>query len=474
MAKILCVDDDAAIRDVLVRALVRLGHEVRAVEGVVPALQALDAEPANLIITDWSMPGLDGLDLLQVLAERGDQTLVVMLTAFGSIEHAVAAIQAGAINYLTKPFSIGQLDTAVAQALEVARQRMQTAVLREGAAQSSDVHGIVGEGRAVRQLLGAVAAAASSRATVLLQGESGTGKELLARAIHRQSAEHAGPFIQVNCAAMPEGLIESTLFGHERGAFTGAHKRMLGAFERADGGTLLLDEVSEMRLDLQPKLLRVLQEREFERVGGTHPIKVNVRVIATSNRDLAAQASQGTFREDLFYRLSVFPIHVPPLRDRREDIPLLAYRFAVRAAARSGRRFEALSAGALDLLRAYQWPGNVRELEHAIERAVLLANGPMLEPHLFPGIRARTTTHGSAAAARAAGADARAGLGSPDGPPFYLPLASLDLAAVERQVIDHALILSGGNRSQAADRLGIDVRTLRRKLNTGSAERDLP
>lgn len=473
MAKILCVDDDPAIRTVLVRALTRFGHEVRAVEGVVPALQALDREPVDLIITDWSMPGLDGLDLLKVLAERGDSTLVVMLTAFGSIEHAVAAIQAGAINYLTKPFSLEQLESAVAQVLEIARQRLQNSALRQGAAQSSETHGIIGEGRAVRNLLGAVAAAASSRATVLLQGESGTGKELLARAVHQQSAQRAGPFIQVNCAAMPEGLIESTLFGHERGAFTGAFKRVLGAFERADGGTLLLDEVSEMRLDLQPKLLRVLQERQFERVGGTHPIQVNVRVIATTNRDLAEQASQGSFREDLFYRLSVFPIHVPPLRERREDIPLLAYRFAVRAAASSGKRFDAFSAEAMDLLQTYHWPGNIRELEHAIERAVLLANRETLEPHLFPGIRARTSGQASAAA-RAAAVAAVSGPGGPDGAAYQLPLASLNLSAVESQVIDHALTLSGGNRSRAAELLGIDVRTLRRKLNAEGVERDLP
>ncbi|HET9455165.1 MAG TPA: sigma-54 dependent transcriptional regulator, partial [Gemmatimonadaceae bacterium] len=383
--------------------------------------------------------------------DQGYETPVVMLTAFGSIEHAVAAIQAGAINYLLKPFSVEQLQHVVSQALDIAQLRAQNSELRREVAAQQSEREIVGKSAAVRRLLQSVAAAAASRATVLLEGESGTGKELLARAVHEQSDRARGAFIRINCAAVPEGLFESTLFGHERGAFTGAIKRTLGAFERADGGTLLLDEIGEMRLDLQAKLLRVLQEREFERVGGTHPIRVDVRIIGTTNRDLAAAVQAGLFRADLYYRLSVFPIRVPPLRDRRDDIPLLAFRFATRAASEAGKPFQGFAADALDLLRQHDWPGNVRELQHAVERAIILATSPMLETHLFAGL--------------AMGTPRPAATPQREGSAAGYAVSSLDLQAVEREIIAHALMLAGGNRSRAAEHLGIDVRTLRRKLN---------
>src|SRR5829696_4040345 len=330
MATILCLDDEPAIGLILQDTLERAGHQTISAHNVPQALQALAHGTVDLIISDYRMPGLTGLEFLALLRQEGYETPLIMLTGYGSIEHAVAAIKAGAIDYITKPVRPEQLELAVSQALEYVRLRRENETLRREVLAFRSERQIIGESPQVRRLLKTVSTAAPTRATVLLQGESGTGKELFARAIHDLSDRRDKPFIKLNCAALPEGLIESALFGHERGAFTGAVKRTLGAFERAHGGTLLLDEVSEMRLDLQAKLLRVLQEQEFERVGGTAPIKVDVRVIATTNRNLAAEAAAGRFRQDLYYRLSVLPIHLPALRERAEDVPLLAYRFAVR------------------------------------------------------------------------------------------------------------------------------------------------
>jgi DNA-binding NtrC family response regulator len=460
VARVLVVDDEAIVRAATVRMLERAGHEPVTVEGVADALQLLRRERVDVVVSDWQMPSLDGFDLLELMKVEGLTAPVVMVTAFGGVANAVAAIKAGAVNYLLKPFQSEELELALAQALSVAKLREENAALvREVQTRRGNVE-IVGESMALRKLLESVAAASRSRATVLLQGESGTGKELLARAIHDQSDRREKPFVRINCAALPEGLIESTLFGHERGAFTGALKRSLGAFERANGGTLLLDEISEMRLDLQPKLLRVLQEREFDRLGGTGPVNVDVRVIATTNRDLAADAVAGRFRQDLFYRLSVFPIVVPPLRDRRDDIPLLAYRFASRAATEAGKSFQGFAPDALELLREHSWPGNVRELQHAIERAVILSTEPTLQAHLFAQVKTELRPGMDHTASRRAsrGDDSDSGT-------HTLVVPTLDLVDIERQVIDHALMLSGGNRTRAAALLGIDVRTLRRKLN---------
>ena len=452
MAVILCVDDEPELVKLLARMLRPLGHTVHTAGGVHEALQVIARELVDLIVTDWSMPHLTGLDLIQLLRDDGNTTPIIMLTAFGSIDHAVLAVQAGAANYLTKPFVRAELELAVSQTLKLAALATQNAALvREAAVQRSQ-HEIIGESAAVRRLLKAVAAAASSRATVLLEGESGTGKELLARAIHDQSEQAQHPFLQVNCAALPEHLIESTLFGHEKGAFTGAYKRSLGAFERAHGGTLLLDEISEMRIDLQPKLLRVLQEREFERVGGSANVKVDVRIIATTNRDLAAHVAAGRFRQDLYYRLSVLPIMVPPLRDRREDIPALAYRFAMRAATEAAKAFEGFTDDAMAKLEAYSWPGNIRQLQHAVERAVIFAPRGMLDVALFD------LPADAGARQRPAPSQVMNGSG--------LVLESLNLERVEQQVIAHALRVAAGNRTSAAALLGLDVRTLRRKLNS--------
>src|SRR6478735_10967137 len=395
MATILCLDDEPAIGLILQDTLERAGHQTVSAHNVPQALQALAHGTVDLIISDYRMPGLTGLEFLALLRQEGYETPLIMLTGYGSIEHAVAAIKAGAIDYITKPVRPEQLELAVNQALEVVRLRRENERLRREVIEFRNERQIIGNSSAIRRVLQTVATAAPTRATVLLEGESGTGKELFARTIHAQSDRRDGPFIQLNCAALPEGLVESALFGHERGAFTGAIRRVEGAFERAHQGTLLLDEVSEMRLDLQAKLLRVLQEQEFERVGGSSPIKVDVRIIATTNRNLAAYAAQGHFRQDLFFRLSVLPISLPPLRDRPGDIPLLAHRFALRTASELQKEIRGLAPETLEMLQRYDWPGNVRELQHAVERAVILSTDPILHPTAFDrqrfGLSARGT-----------------------------------------------------------------------------------
>jgi DNA-binding NtrC family response regulator len=464
MATVLLVDNDPSVRGVLTKALARFGHDTRTASNAAEALQALATSHVDLVICDWGTPSeLDGQELLRVLRDEDRDVPVIVLTAFGTIEHAVTAMRAGATHYVAKPVQQEQLQLTVEQALAVARLRDENrSLLRELQGRRSE-HEIIGEGRAIRQLLDSVASAASSRATVLLQGESGTGKELLARAIHAQSDRREGPFIRMNCAALPDGLIESTLFGHEKGAFVDAAKRTLGAFERANGGTLLLDEVGDLPAELQPKLLRVLQERELERIGGSGPVKVDVRIIATTSRNLENDVSAGKFRQDLFYRLNVFPISIPPLRDRREDIPMLAQRFAARAAAEAGKEIQGFEPEALDLLCGYEWPGNVRQLQNAVERAVILSTEPLLRVHLFAGLRAMpNVTVGATAPATNGTAPETNGA-------HVLALPSLDLMEVERRVIEQALTLSKGNRTRAAQMLGINVRTLRRKLNGGSA-----
>jgi DNA-binding NtrC family response regulator len=480
MATILCLDDEPAIGLILQDTLERAGHETVSAHNVPQALQALSGGAVDLIISDYRMPGLTGLEFLALLRQEGYETPLIMLTGYGSIEHAVAAIKAGAIDYITKPVRPEQLELAVNQALEVVRLRKENERLRREVMEFRNERQIIGDSPAVRRVLQTVATAAPTRATVLLEGESGTGKELFARAIHAQSDRRDGPFIKLNCAALPEGLVESALFGHEKGAFTGAIKRVEGAFERANGGTLLLDEISEMRLDLQAKLLRVLQEQEFERVGGSVAIKVDVRIVATTNRDLASFAAAGHFRQDLYYRLSVIPVRLPPLRERKEDIPLLAYRFASVYAQEVGKPVSGMSPEALELLQAYDWPGNVRELQHAVERAVILTSEPTIPLHAFDGQRfglsgnwsgptpvriasdLYTTPPGGAGGIVAA-------VAIPDG---AVVLTSLNVGEAEAKLIERALVVSGGNRTKASDLLGISVRTLRNKLNGGKDNTD--
>jgi DNA-binding NtrC family response regulator len=463
MATILCVDDDPSVCSALEGTLRRAGHTPIIAPGVPDALREVAKGTVDLIISDYQMPGLTGLEFLTLLAGEGYDVPVIMLTGYASINHAVAAVKAGAIEYLQKPFEREQLELAVAQALAHDRLRRENETLRREVTEFRQEREIIGESVEIRKVLQTISMAARTRATVLVEGESGTGKELFARALHEQSDRSDGPFIKLNCAALPEGLIESALFGHERGAFSGAVRRVEGAFERAHRGTLLLDEISEMRLDLQSKLLRVLQEQEFDRVGGTSPVQVDVRIIATTNRDLAAEAEAGRFRLDLFYRLSVVSMRVPPLRERREDIPLLATRFSQRAAVETGKEIQGFAPEALDVLERLDWPGNVRQLQHAVERAVILSTEPVLRAQLFDTERS--------ASARRAGTEAPiASPPVPALPPGAVVLTSLDVGDAERVLIQRALDTTGGNRTRAAKLLGISVRTLRNKLNIRVAD----
>jgi DNA-binding NtrC family response regulator len=501
MASILYVDDEASVGLIIEDTLTRAGHQAVGARSVPDALQLLARGGVDLIISDYRMPGLTGLEFLSLLARDGCDVPVIMLTGYASIEHAVASIKAGAIDYIAKPIRPQQLELAVDQALEFVRLRRENEALRREVMEFRNERQIIGDSIAIRRILQTVSMAAPTRATVLLQGESGTGKELFARAVHDQSDRRDKPFIQVNCAALPEGLIESALFGHERGAFTGAVKRVEGAFERAHRGTLLLDEVSEMRLDLQSKLLRVLQEQEFDRVGGTTPVRVDVRIIATTNRDLASDVEAGTFRRDLYYRLSVIPIRIPPLRERKDDIAMLAQRFAIRIGGELRKDVHGLSPAATAFLQAQNWPGNVRELQHAVERAVIFSSEPIIQAQAFDTGRHGLTPSGGevrviaelpAASGPVRTLDAPApiallGAGERDAAPpvAALPLAApatapavaartatevvlttFNVAEAESKLIARALEAAGGNRTRAASLLGMSVRTLRNKLNT--------
>ncbi len=459
MATILCVDDEPASLLLLEEALEGAGHRTIGVRNVSAAMNVLARGGVDLIISDYRMPQATGLEFLAELEREGIDVPLIMVTGYGSIEHAVAAIKAGAVDYITKPVRAPQLELAVDQALEFARLKRENARLKAEVTEVRTQREIIGESEALERIMDTVRMVAPTRATVLLQGESGTGKELLARTIHALSDRSEGPFVSVNCAALPENLVESTLFGHEKGAFTGAVKQVKGAFERADGGTLLLDEVSEMRLDLQAKLLRVLQEQEFERVGGTQTLKVDVRIVATTNRDLAAEAREGSFREDLYYRLSVVPILVPPLRERLEDIPLLVQHFASRVGAEVGRKITAVHPATVELLQSYPWPGNIRELAHAVERAVILSTDEVLRPEAFDRARFGLAPGGTSGPAGDASTSTMA-----DG----AGLSTLNLAEAERVLIQRALEATGNNRTKAAELLGISVRTLRNKLNRPS------
>jgi DNA-binding NtrC family response regulator len=456
MANILYVDDEAAIGLILQDTLERLGHSAIGAQNVPEALGALTRGDIDLIISDFRMPGLSGLEFLELLRDQGRDIPLIMLTGYATIEHAVASIKAGAADYITKPLQPEQLEHAVTQALELTRLKRENEALLQEVMEIRAAREIVAKSQAMREVLQTVSTAAPTRATVLLQGESGTGKELLARALHAQSDRRDRSFIKLNCAAMPEGLVESALLGHEKGAFTGAIKRVEGAFERANGGTLLLDEITEMRLDLQSKLLRVLQEQEFERVGGTSTIKVDVRIIATTNRDLEQCVERGEFRRDLFYRLSVMPIQIPPLRERPEDIPILAHHFAQRAATEAHREISAIAPEALAILQRYPWPGNARELQHAVERAVILTPGSVLTAASFETIRAVVAGRRSpiAVPVPAAAGDSDASV----------VLTTLDLEEAETALIERALRATGGNRTRAAELLGVTGRTLRNKL----------
>lgn len=428
---ILIVEDDRDLREALTDTLELAGYTVRVAEDGSAALQILEREAVGLVVSDVQMRPMDGHTLLKAIKARWPEVPVLLMTAYGMIEKAVEAMRDGACNYLTKPFEADRL------LAEVARYMLTPAA--EG--------DVVAEDAMSRELLALARRVAASHATVLITGESGTGKEVMARYLHRHSPRAGGPFVAINCAAIPDNLLESTLFGYEKGAFTGATTSQAGKFEQASGGTLLLDEISEMPLSLQAKLLRVLQEREVERLGGRGPIPVDVRIIATSNRDMEAEVAAGRFREDLYYRLNVFPLHLPPLRERREDIAPLARHILARLAKQAGRHGMSFSPEALGELTQYAWPGNIRELENVIQRALILAPGHVIEPsHL----------HLPAAKIAAAATAAPVAQAPAEGP--------TDIKSLERRHIMEALAAEGGSRKRAAQRLGMSERTLRYKL----------
>lgn len=435
--RILVVDDDPSMRTALMESVRRLGYAVQGALDGADALERVGRFRPWLVLTDLKMPRMTGLELIKELKARAPQASIVLMTAYGTVETAVEAMKQGASEYLLKPFSMDLLERVIAN-LKEGRET-------EGGVASSlartDNRAILTQDPGMIRLLSTLESVAASQATVLVNGESGTGKELLARFIHSRSPRAHRPFIAVNCAALPDGLLESELFGHERGAFTGALIRKIGKFEMAHNGMLLLDEIGEMTMGLQAKLLRVLQEREVDRVGGRDPVPVNIRVIATTNRMLYREVEQNRFREDLYYRLNVFPITLPPLRERLADIPILARHFAAAAASRNGLPQPVLSDGALAHLQGLPWKGNIRELENVMERAVLLAGqGSILAEHCPVEVR-----------------DAAL-------PLVVQPPGNGSLWEMERELIFKTLARVKDNRTHAAKELGISIRTLRNKL----------
>jgi DNA-binding NtrC family response regulator len=440
--RILVVDDDPLLREFLEETLKRSGYLVHLAETGEDATEKIKKEDYDLILSDIRLPNMDGIELLKTAKGFLPEAEVVMITAFGTIENAVEAMKLGAFDYMLKPFSVDEIELIVKRALEHKHLVAENRRLRTEVIGKYSFENIVGVSPKIRDIFSLVETVADKKSTVLITGESGTGKELIAKAIHFNSSRRDGPFIRINCAALPEGLVESELFGHEKGSFTGAIRQSRGRFELADGGTLLLDEISEISLHLQGKMLRVLQEREFERVGSGIPIQVDVRIIATSNRVLKKRIKEGKFREDLFYRLNVVPIHIPPLRERKEDIPALADHFVRKYSRENDCDVEGISSKVCQLFMEYSWPGNVRELENYIERAVVTAKGKVLTPRDFP----KELSFGK----------------------LEMPTDDIKVGTTvheaERKLILKTLKAQGGNRTKAAEILGISTRTLRNKL----------
>jgi len=447
--RILVVDDERSMREMLEIFLGREGYEVEGCSSASDALTILDEDKSfDLIISDINMPGLTGLDLLKTVSQSEKDIPVIMITAYGSPDSAVEAMKLGAVDYITKPFRIEEVKARISAAVERRKLAEENIELHRLLDQQFGFENIVGKSAGMQKVFGIIRRVGPMDSTVVISGASGTGKELIARALHHHAGGRKGPFVSVNCGALVETLLESELFGHRKGAFTGADSDRRGLFETATGGTLFLDEITETSSNLQVKLLRAIQEREVVPVGGTVPINVDVRIIVATNRDLSDEVKAGRFRDDLYYRLNVIHIHIPPLKERSEDIPLLVDHFLGRLADRQGRTFSSVAPEALKRLIAYSYPGNVRELENIVERAVALGEGDSLTVDLLPDEVLR---------AQAGGISAESALGKGQ------DLDSL-LADYERRLIESALHQTGGNRTKAAEALGVSFRSLRYRL----------
>lgn len=439
---ILVVDDAPDTLEVFRRNLTWKGYQVLTAPGVEEAVCILDARPVDLVITDYKMPKVSGMELIRHIRENFNDTEVMMITGFATIESAVKAVKSGAEEYLAKPFTEAELFEAVERAVEKLKRRRAAGTTNEKPGR--EVYGLIGESEGIKRVVEFMSKAAATSATVLLTGESGTGKELVARAIHYGSQRASSPFVPVNCGSIPEGLLESELFGHLRGAFTGASETRAGFFQTADGGTIFLDEISDTSPSMQAKLLRVLQDKEVCMVGSTQPRKVNVRIIAATNKDLGALVQKGQFREDLYFRINVLAIEIPPLRDRGDDVLLLAQLFAARFASELGKPLPQFSDGVLQALRSCSWPGNVRELENLIQRLVVMCDHPIIDVPDLPALMRFTALRS--------------------------PRNHRSLAEVEAEHIRSVLAGVGGNKSRAAEILQIDRKTLREKLRNYGIE----
>jgi DNA-binding NtrC family response regulator len=440
--RVLVVDDEVNARSALAELLRDEGYDVETAADAFKALGKYESFAPHVVVTDLKMPGMDGIELVKKIRAMEDPAAVVVMTAFGAVSSAIDAMRAGAMEYLTKPLNLDELLIVLDKAFEQQLLRRETRQLRQRVRDRVAPNNIVGASPPMQRVFEVVDQVAPSRATVLITGESGTGKELVANALHQRSQRANGPFVKLHCAALAESLLESELFGHEKGSFTGAMNRKDGRFQIADGGTLFLDEIGEISPTIQVKLLRFLQEHEFERVGGNQTIRVDVRVIAATNRDLADLVAKGKFREDLYYRLNVVALEMPPLRDRRTDIPALAKFFLDRYTKENAKQVDGFTSDALERLVAYDWPGNVRELENAVERAVVLCNGQQIESrHLPTSVQPRVTSSGMP----------------------IIPGATM--AELERYAIVETLKATGGSTSKAAEMLGISVRTIQYRLH---------
>jgi len=419
------------------------GYTILEAEDGSQAIEKVHEQPFDLILMDIRMIKMSGLEALREIKAYNPAIPIIIMTAYSSVETAVEALKNGAYDYLTKPLDFDELRLAMDRAMDHTHLREENRILRETLGKRFDAGNIIGQSPAMVRVLEMVAQVASSEATVLISGESGTGKELIAGAIHFNSPRKDGPYVKINCAAITETLLESELFGHEKGAFTGAYKKKEGRFVQAQGGTLFLDEISEMSLAMQVKLLRVLQEREITRVGGEEPIKVDVRLIAATNKDLVREVEEGRFREDLYYRLNVVNINIPPLRQRKEDVPLLAKHFLSIFSEKNHKNIEGFTPQAMDRLLRYDWPGNVRQLMNAIERAVVLSRSNYLDLEDLPLVPGEQL---------------------PENGGHEIPVSDLALEEVEKATILKTLELTGGNKSEAARKLGITRKTLHTKL----------